>query len=584
MTTKKSLLLSLFLVVAMAPVALAQVSFSVSANENNFARAQGLAEVTGTITLTNTTVGSVGGVGSGTTSTELDVYYTTGATPGTPNVNITNAQTVEITCTGSFLCPDLTTVYLNSQIGFSTGINNPTGTVLHIPVPFTTYATINSGTISIVSRLNVAGSSLNPAGGSVQGVVEAFTPVTVAQAFQLSPNPELAGVVMTVQKDPAVVPSFGYWCSTDYGLHCEASSTAYVLLCLGVVHNSQQYERYFTINVKENFTYALTSEDYEDSLDPGTTSPGVVTNGTLLQVTLNNIPTNFGISAMDESTPCSEVTAPAVPCVSLALSISGKDSYWNSALGNSGSTTFYYEVDSMDNGSAENVNIPFKFYSAGPIGTAGLPCVTLSISKGPNDVTTSIPAFNAVTEGPTLSVICFDNCISNVLFPIVLSQGPWDTDIAISNTTMDPLKTIAQNANPMNNLLYKGSATPQNGMCYMYFYSGGALAATWVTPTIAPGSVYADDLQYGNRIPALTTGYLWAFCNFSNAYGYAAIEYNFTLDSAILADYLAINVPDPEWSPRDQNGDGMGENAVTPVNITRQLQKEFAGFSSTTIY
>jgi len=583
MTTKKSLLLSLFLVVAMAPVALAQVSFSVSANENNFARAQGLAEVTGSITLSNETVGSVGGSGTGNTMTELEVYYTTSAVGGSPNVNITNLQTVEITCAGAFICPDPSTVYLNSQIGFSTGVSTVTGTVLHIPVPLATYTTEHQGTISIVSRLNVAGSSLNPAGGTVQGVVEAFTPVTVSSAFQLSPNPTLAGTVITVQKDPALGLSFGVWCNSEY-MKCQTSSTAYVLLCLGVVHNSKQYERYFTINVKENFTYALTSESYEATLDSGTTAPGLVTNGTLVQVTLNNIPANFGITASDESIPCSEVTAPGVPCVSLALEISGKDSYWNSSGSNTGSATFYYAVASMDSGSAENVNIPFKFYSNGPIGGAGLPCVTASISKAPNDVTTYIPAFNSVVEGGPLKVICFDNCVTNLLWPYVLSYGPWDTDIVVANTTMDPLTTIGQNANPVNQLLIDGSATPQNGMCYMFFYAGGALASSWVTQTIVPGSVYADDLQGGNRLPVNSQGYLWGFCNFSQAYGYGAISYNFNLDSALFANYLAITIPDPEWSPRDRNGDGMGENAITPINLTRELEKEFAGFSSTTLY
>jgi len=434
----------------------------------------------------------------------------------------------------------------------------------------------------------VNATGLYPKGGTIQAVVTAYTPTGVPN-FTISPtNPSAAQTVMVVQPEPALGVGFGVTCRGNDEMPCEMSSTAYVLLCLGVIHNSDQYERYFTVNVAENFTYALTSEAYEGSLDSGSSSPGFVTNPTLITVVLNNIPTNFGVSA-GMITPCTEVTSPGVPCPSGTLDVEpaadSSSSYWNSALGNSGTASFEYEVDNIDSGTPENVNLSFKFYSAGPIGVAGLPCVTLQVFKQPNDAsdTVSIPRFMKVAENSTpLQVICFDNCISNLLFPFVLNLSSWDTDIAISNTTMDPLKTIGLGSNPVNQLLIDGSATPQNGACSMYFYSGGALTGTPWTAQVAAGSTYADDLA--NRIPSGKSGYLWAFCNFSQAYGYAAITYAFTLDQGILADYLAVNIPDPEWSPRDRNGDGMGENSVTPLNINRRLAKDFAGFSSSPLF
>jgi hypothetical protein len=207
------------------------------------------------------------------------------------------------------------------------------------------------------------------------------------------------------------------------------------------------------------------------------------------------------------------------------------------------------------------------------------------VYKQPNDPAdgVSIPRFAVEAENTPVKVICFNNCQTNLLFPLVLNVGAWDTDIAISNTTRDPLADLGADANPPNQLLINGSATPQAGVCYMFFYSGGVLSSSWITPQINAGQTYADDLAGGSRIPASSTGYLWANCTFSQAYGYAAIDYSFGLNNGILANYLAVTIPDPQWSPRDQNGDGMGENAITPVNITRRLGQLLSGFSSTSI-
>jgi len=615
MTTKRSLLLvSLFLVlglVALVPTAMAQTQWAPgTANQNNFARAEGITEASGIVSLSQSGL-QAGTVGAGT---EIVVYYTTGTSNlSAPNVNIINVGTVTITCYGTGFSPFASTG-CNDYIGapFLTATTSSrapvaSGPVLHIPfnqVPFGNPATGDGSSISVSARLDIAHSALYPHGGSVQAVVTAYTPAGVTQSFTITGNPSLAGTVMQVQPEPALLVAdpklvgsggLGIWCGSDgYGDRCETSTTAYVLLCLGVVHNVDQYERYFTVNVEEGFTFALTTSEYEITLDSGTTSPGTVTNSTLITVVLSGIPNHFGVSA-GEPIACSEVTASEVSyCPSGTLDVepySGSDtSYWNSTGTNTGMASFEYEVDSMDNGTPENVNLPFKFYSGGPIGTAGLPCITLQVFKQPNDASDSIsiPRFLKVAENTMpLKVICFDNCVTNLLFPEVLNVGLWDTDIAISNTTMDPLATIGQNSSPVNDLLIKGSATPQNGLCSFYYYSGSGLPpdtqpagplSTW-SLSIAAGTTVAESLAAAGRIPAGTTGYLWAYCNFSQAYGYAAINYAFGLDSGILADYIAVTIPDPEWSPRDRNGDGMGENAITPLNITRDLQKSLAGFS-----
>jgi len=601
MTTKRNLLLvSLFLVFGLATMttsALAQTQWTVGANQNQQARAEGEAEATGQITLTTTSVGTVGA------GTEFVIYFTTSNSPGGtsaglsgPPIKVTNAGTVTLICNGSGASPwiggcggTLGTPYLTT-----TPLNHApvlSGPALHIP--FATSPAfagpLAPSFLSVTARVDVT--PLYPAGGSVYAITTAFTPTGVPN-FTITPyQPSPSELVDTVRPDPALSVVSGLYCSPRLSTGCEMSSTAYVLLCLGVIHHSEQFERYFTLNVDEEFTYALTSSALENSLDSGSTSPGLVTNGTMITVVLNNIPTNFGVSAGDP-VPCTAVTSTSLLyCLggTLAVSISGSDHYWNSTPGNTGTATFEYNVDTADAGTPENTNLPFKFYSAGPIGTSALPCVTATVYKQPNTTpSTDIPRFKMVPEnGPgsaavgaqagVLNVICFNNCQTNLLYPLVLNIGLWDTDLAISNTTMDPLALIGAAETPPNQLLINGSATPQQGVCWLYFFSGGALTSQWITPIIKAGSTWTTDTGAAGTVPAGDTGYVWAKCFFSQAYGYAAIDFNFGGNSAILADYLAINVPDPEWSPRDENGDGMGENSLTPFNLSRSLRRALSG-------
>jgi len=594
MTTKRNLVLvSLLLVfglVAASP-AFAQIAFSTSNNINSGVRAQGYTEATGTVKLVNTQTGTVGGTAPSGEVTEFDIYYTTAFEGlGSPQFTIVPGS-VTITTAGGAVAGSY---FLNNQTGFSAATPNCNlttvlCTVLHVQVPQQSYATVNTASVSVTVRLDIADSGLYPNGGLVYGIAEAYTPIGVAYGFTINAQNANVGEVMQVRPDPALGVGFGTWsCRGDDAETCKVSSTAYVLLCLGVVHNEKQYERYFTLNVAEKFTAALTTSGYEQTLDLGTSpTPG----NTEVVVVLSGIPANFGVTALGEGIPCSEVVSPGLPCPdtgTLAVGTPSPSSYWNSTGTNGGTATFAFPVTNMDIGAPENVNLPFKFYSAGPINSAGLPCVTAQVYKGPYN-TTAVPRFKKVPEnGPgsnlasqtPLQVICFNNCETNLLFPFVINIGAWDTDIAISNTTMDPLATIGANATPPDLLLEKGGATPQNGSCMLYYYSGGTLAATFPSGPIVSGSTWAADLGASALIPGGASGYLWANCNFSQAYGYAAINYSFTLNNGILADYLAVTIPDPEWSPRDMNGDGMGENAVTPVNVERTLLKELAGFSS----
>jgi len=196
-----------------------------------------------------------------------------------------------------------------------------------------------------------------------------------------------------------------------------------------------------------------------------------------------------------------------------------------------------------------------------------------------------IPAFAVVAENAPLNVVCFNNCETNLLFKFVINYGPWDTDLAISNTTLDPLSYLGNNpptGYTVDPWLVAGSATPQTGACSLFFFSNGYLQAggavsTFTTGPIIAGSTWTADLQAQGLIPGVRIGYIWAKCYFSQAYGYAEVLYNYGLNNAMESSYDAIIIPAPQWSPRDQNGDGMGEGSTTPINLERDLQKGLSG-------
>jgi len=633
MTKKRSLLLvSLLLVfglVAIAPTAFAQntVWGASAANENFGGRAQGYAEASGQVDLAQQ--GTSGTVQSGV---EFIIAYTTGsASSSTPNVSVESPGSVTLTCTGNGSSPWpavaspnncgtwFGTPYLSTTtVGSFARVPVGSGPVVHIPfitqTIFANAASGNGSTLAVTVRLNNYNSGLWPAGGSVQAVATFYSP-SPNSGLTITPNPSFAGTVELVNPDPAFTIGFGVWCGR--GAESEEgcsniSQTAYVLLCLGVT-DQPTYAKYFTLNVKENFAHAWTTESYEDFEDPGSSAPDTVTNGTQISVVLNNIPTNFGVSTW-VGVPCYDVTATSslyCPGGNLSITTSGSDHYWNPNPGNTGSVIFEYEATSIDAGSPENANISFVIYSKGPITTSALPCITAVAYKQPWGTSTTvnsppngyytymaypppglpgIPFFNpTAAENAPLAVVCFNNCETNLLFPFILNYGPWDSDIAISNTTLDPLAYLG--ANPpagytVDQALINGSATPQTGPCALFFFSGGtgypftlagALGSGYLTAPIGYGSTWTADLGAAGAIPGLKIGYVWAKCYFSQAYGYAEIIYDFGLAQALDSNYLAITIPSPQWSPRDQDGDGMGENATTPINITRWLAKEISG-------
>jgi hypothetical protein len=139
----------------------------------------------------------------------------------------------------------------------------------------------------------------------------------------------------------------------------------------------------------------------------------------------------------------------------------------------------------------------------------------------------AVPRFTDVTPAYK-SLITVNPCRTSLLFPYVISQGGFDTGIALSNTSKD-IKIG-------DNYLFSGNDKALNGQpgtCTLNYF--GSTTATngsteaQTTAAIAPGAVevfllgQASTTDAGISARPGFVGYMIANCNFVNAHGFAFI-------------------------------------------------------------
>jgi hypothetical protein len=210
-------------------------------------------------------------------------------------------------------------------------------------------------------------------------------------------------------------------------------------------------------------------------------------------------------------------------------------------------------------GNIETVTIPvgvtfdtadFDTRLIGTVRAAGSfnPISSIIVMSGPEKE----PRFrDSSTDAPQpFTVLDIGACRTILLFPYLTNSPGFDTGLAISNTSVDPIHTQAQ-----------------DGACTLNFYglaNGHALTAaqaTQVTPTIPGGGQLIMLLSSnvgsvvdilapttvatctaGNCVLPAFQGYMFATCNFQYAHGFAFIS---DLGASKLAmGYLALIVPD----------------------------------------
>jgi hypothetical protein len=251
-----------------------------------------------------------------------------------------------------------------------------------------------------------------------------------------------------------------------------------------------------------------------------------------------------------------------------------------SSAANTGTAAAVYEVNVANAAAIDSFAIPITLSFTGAPGVPGSPDIGAtatvaggfapSPSGGSFDLTTGgvaepepwpIPRF--VDNTVTTPIFSISLCQTILLFPYVTDFPGFDTGIAISNTSADPLGTLA--------------ASPQTGSCTVTFYGGvtdstgafvdasknfgsnipGTLGTMdpavnlFTTGQLGPGQTWAfslssADTTFGTSTFAGFTGYAIATCNFQFAHGYAFVS-DYGLRN-FAASYLALIIPDTSVS------------------------------------
>jgi len=206
-----------------------------------------------------------------------------------------------------------------------------------------------------------------------------------------------------------------------------------------------------------------------------------------------------------------------------------------------GSGTAMWEV--FNSNPTSNETFAFNVYMVytantvpvtGAAGTVPTPTVNMTYALG---VAGGVPQM-ADTAGRIQTLFNLTNCRTILMFPFVSGAAPYDTGMAISNTSLDA---------PV-------FATPtQAGACVISFYpvqnmtpTGTTVVGTAVpaftTPTIVAGTTYANlaSVMAGQGF----NGYALAACNFQYAHGFAYVADYGNPNTSSAMGYLALTVPD----------------------------------------
>ena len=284
---------------------------------------------------------------------------------------------------------------------------------------------------------------------------------------------------------------------------------------------------------------------------------GQATQGTRLMARFKDVPSGATLTVPAEVSTGTGLVACIVPDTDSSGADGDPDCEADDyEVGSDGLVVYeVVEVDGISYSTQETVEVPVTvdYDVPGPLGDAMVngnlaPLSTVKTMSG----TAPEPRF--IDNAEDQDAFSIAACRTILLFPFVTNQAGFDTGLAISNTSMDPLETVNQ-----------------DGACSLYYYgntSGAAGPATQTTPEIPAGGHFVMGLSggggvydynggftacsSGNCVAPLFQGYIFAICDFQFAHGYAFIS---DFGARLLAQgYLALIVPDrgaenraPDW-------------------------------------
>jgi len=201
-------------------------------------------------------------------------------------------------------------------------------------------------------------------------------------------------------------------------------------------------------------------------------------------------------------------------------------------VGNAGSQA--WEVLQTDTTAFEDIRIPmivaYQSNTSSNLPTLGTATGSGHLAPLSTTATASssapIPRFVEDPANNNKNMFTINACVTNLLFPFVTNQGPFDTGLAISNTSKDPFGTSLQ-----------------TGLCTVNFYGyigANKVCLAYPSPSITGGEHFAWSLSSGGAVTATAgfQGYVIAQCAFQYGHGYAFIS---DLGAQRLAQgYLAL--------------------------------------------
>jgi hypothetical protein len=176
----------------------------------------------------------------------------------------------------------------------------------------------------------------------------------------------------------------------------------------------------------------------------------------------------------------------------------------------SGNATAVWEVINQNPTGVENFEFAvFYAYVGDPANNRPptSPAATVAMGFAPTfsspTASSLVPRF-APTQTSAGTLISVAACQTVLLYPWVSNEGPFDTGLAIANTTTDPFGT-----------------RNQNGTCDLYF--NGVTASKKTVPTGTGATIKTGEVwsQMVSELNAGFKGYVIAVCNFQLAHGYA---------------------------------------------------------------
>jgi hypothetical protein len=487
------------LVVAAAPAyAAGGVAFQASSLPVQV-RGEGLTETIGAVVLQATGPGSI------TSGSSITVVYSgaitnSGSFSGTSTAGLSCSGTGTV---GAGACTGLTTAASGSQLTVSFGSTSPT-------------YTFSAGDYIEISQVRVNVNALGSAASTVTATLSgtSSSPTTNPITFTQSQ----VGVASIV--NPSVKAS--------------VASTASTIQTCNIPTGSGSSANTFSVKVTENYPAALTSVTDESNFTPITT----VANGSLVNVTINNLPTGFGVSFATQTaggTSAIVLTPTSASASSPTVSTGSAITYIFSVSGDStsaiDSTTLTFDIGYTNGKSSPTLSGS----SAAALGT--VVNVTATVSLGPSS---GIVSFATNNEGGG-TVATLGDCVTNLLFPFSTNQVGFDTNIQISNTSLDKLAFPS------------GGAAAQSGTCTLTYYPTDLTTQTssaagnqgtpsqFTTPIIPAGGAYS--FAQSTSTFKGQSGYMFAVCRFLDAHGFSFVVNGTPTTGTISQGLLALVIP-----------------------------------------